>query len=202
MRPGFGWLHPVLPVSDNTGAFGNARYPESIRVCVIQIDGVIPGVPEAKKTPQRPDFLNPACNESAMSTNHIAAIHVLKAQLGLSDDDYRALLLQLTGRSSSREMTQPQRAQVREHLQRLAVRMGVAPQAQRRTEPSPRERKVLALWGQLHRDGVVRDGSVRALNAFVRRTVHVDALRWCSGSQLDVLIEALKQWVARGLDHA
>lgn len=143
-----------------------------------------------------------------MSTNHIAAIHVLKAQLGLSDDDYRALLLQLTGVSSSREMTQPQRAQVREHLQRLAVRMGVAPQmperpfAQRRAEPSPRERKVLALWGQLHCDGVVRDGSVRALNAFVRRTVHVDALGWCNGAQLDVLIEALKQWVARGERHA
>lgn len=204
MRPGFGWLHPVLPVSDNTGAFGNAHNPESIRVCAIQIDGVIPGVPEAQKTPQRPDFLNPACNEAAMSTNHIAAIHVLKAQLGLSDDDYRALLLHLTGHASSRDMSPLQRAQVRNHLQRLAERMGVVRprgsatvSARERDRASPQERKVWALWNQLHRDGLVRDCSARALNAWVQRQVGVSALRFANAEQLHALIEALKQWERR-----
>lgn len=141
-----------------------------------------------------------------MSTDHIKAIHVLKGKLSLSDDDYRALLIQLTGHSSSKAMTQPQRRTVREHLQRLAARMGIeqpatrqrplpdAQFAQAKAAASPRERKVWALWHQLHRDGLVDNPSAAALNAWVKRQVGVDALRFCTGPQLDTLIEALKAW--------
>ena len=141
-----------------------------------------------------------------MSTDHIKAIHVLKGKLRLSDDDYRALLIQLTGHSSSKAMTQPQRRTVREHLQRLAARMGIEQPATRqrplpdaqfakaKAAASPRERKVWALWHQLHRDGLVDNPSAAALNAWVKRQVGVDALRFCTGPQLDTLIEALKAW--------
>ena len=144
-----------------------------------------------------------------MSTDHIRAIHVLKGKLSLSDDDYRALLIQLTGHSSSKAMTQPQRRTVREHLQRLAARMGIeqpatrqrplpdAQFAQAKAAASPRERKVWALWHQLHRDGLVDNPSAAALNAWVKRQVGVDALRFCTGPQLDTLIEALKAWGER-----
>ena len=144
-----------------------------------------------------------------MSTDHIKAIHVLKGKLRLSDDDYRALLIQLTGHSSSKAMTQPQRRTVREHLQRLAARMGIeqpatrqrplpdAQFAQAKAAASPRERKVWALWHQLHRDGLVDNPSAAALNAWVKRQVGVDALRFCTGPQLDTLIEALKAWGER-----
>ena len=144
-----------------------------------------------------------------MSTDHIKAIHVLKGKLRLSDDAYRALLIQLTGHSSSKAMTQPQRRTVREHLQRLAARMGIeqpatrqrplpdAQFAQAKAAASPRERKVWALWHQLHRDGLVDNPSAAALNAWVKRQVGVDALRFCTGPQLDTLIEALKAWGER-----
>ena len=141
-----------------------------------------------------------------MTANHIAAIHVLKAKLRLTDDDYRALLIQLTGQASSKAMTQAQRRTVREHLQRLAAHMGIeqpatrqrplpdAQFAQAKAAASPRERKVWALWHQLHRDGLVDNPSAAALNAWVKRQVGVDALRFCTGPQLDTLIEALKAW--------
>ncbi|AVO33681.1 regulatory protein GemA [Ottowia oryzae] len=141
-----------------------------------------------------------------MSTDHIRAIHVLKGKLSLSDDDYRALLIQLTGHSSSKAMTQAQRRTVREHLQRLAAHMGIEQPATRqrpladaafakaKADASPRERKVWALWHQLHRDGLVDNPSAAALNAWVKRQVGVDALRFCTGPQLDTLIEALKAW--------
>ena len=141
-----------------------------------------------------------------MSTDHIKAIHVLKGKLSLSDDDYRALLIQLTGHSSSKAMTQPQRRTVREHLQRLAAHMGIEQPATRqrplpdaafakaKAAASPRERKVWALWHQLHRDGLVDNPTAAALNAWVKRQVGVDALRFCTGPQLDTLIEALKAW--------
>ena len=144
-----------------------------------------------------------------MSTDHIRAIHVLKGKLRLSDDAYRALLIQLTGHSSSKAMTQPQRRTVREHLQRLAAHMGIEQPATRqrplpdaafakaKAAASPRERKVWALWHQLHRDGLVHDTSAAALNAWVQRTVHVAALAFATGPQLDTLIEALKSWQQR-----
>lgn len=144
-----------------------------------------------------------------MSTDHIRAIHVLKGKLSLSDDDYRALLIQLTGHSSSKAMTQAQRRTVREHLQRLAAHMGIEQPATRqrpladaafakaKAAASPRERKVWALWHQLHRDGLVDNPTAAALNAWVKRQVGVDALRFCTGPQLDTLIEALKAWGER-----
>ena len=55
-----------------------------------------------------------------MTANHIAAIHVLKAKLRLTDEDYRALLKHLTGKGSSKDCTPAQQRQVRDHL-RLGV---------------------------------------------------------------------------------
>ena len=139
--------------------------------------------------------------------NHIAAIHVLKSKLQLSDDDYRALLKNLTQKTSSKDLTDKERQAVRDHMQNLAERSGVAKPLRRRTTgrtfaqakaaASPRERKVWALWHQLGRDGLVHDTSAAALNAWVQRTVHVAALAFATGPQLDTLIEALKSWQQR-----
>lgn len=141
---------------------------------------------------------------------HIAAIHVLKSKLKLSDDDYRALLVQLTGQNSSKLLAERQRQAVRDHLQKLAERAGVAKPsrarpmsgkqfADKKAATPPKERKVWALRHQLHRDGKIRDNSAAALNAWVARTVHVSALVWCTDAQLVTLIEALKAWVERGV---
>ena len=59
--------------------------------------------------------------------NHTVAIHVLKGKLQLQDDDYRALLVQLTGKASSKGMTATEQAHVRDHMQRLAQRLALAP---------------------------------------------------------------------------
>jgi len=138
-------------------------------------------------------------------TNNIAAIHTLKSKLQLSDDDYRALLMNLTGKSSSKDMTPAQQEAVRDHMQQLAVKLGLARPtrsrrntfAQSKQSATPKERKVWALWHQLYRDGKLRDNSAASLNAWVQRTVGVAALRFANGAQLDTLIEALKSWEAR-----
>ena len=145
--------------------------------------------------------------------NHIGAIHVLKAKLRLSDDDYRALLKGLTLKTSSKDMSPAEQQKVRDHMQGLAERMGVVQPTRRRPMPAarfakskadatPKERKVWALWHQLGRDGVVRDTSPQALNKWVERQVGVSALVFANGAQLDTLIEALKAWQQRGATHA
>ena len=143
-----------------------------------------------------------------MSTNHIAAIHTLKSKLSLSDDDYRALLANLTGKTSSKALPPDQLVAVRDHMQGLAERMGVAQPTRRRPlsqeqfdqakkQIRPKERKVWALWHQLGRDGLVQNTSAQALNAWVERQVGVSALRFCTSAQLDTLIEAAKAWQER-----
>ena len=137
--------------------------------------------------------------------NHTAAIHVLKSKLQLTDDDYRALLRSLTQKTSTKDMSDRERQQVRDHMQGLAERAGVAKPlqrrattfAQRKAAASPRERKVWALWNQLHRDGLVRDTSAAALNTWVLKMVGVSALAFANDAQLDILIEALKYWQQR-----
>ncbi len=141
-----------------------------------------------------------------MTAKHIAAIHVLKAKLRLSDDDYRALLRQLTGQASSKDCTPAQQQQVRDHLQRLAEAAGVASATRRAgfearvKAASPRERKVWAIWLDMARRGLVHNKSAQALDAFVQRQTGVSALRWCSAAQLDAVIEALKLWQKRGVE--
>lgn len=151
-------------------------------------------------------------------SNHIQVIHVLKSKLRLSDDDYRVLLAELTrtasapGKTSTKQMNGVELQRVRDHMQGLADRLpGAAPRAARprsraqfdqaKKAASPKERKVWALWHQLGRDGLVRDTSEKALNAWVERTVHVSALRFATGPQLDTLIEALKAWQTRGAEN-
>lgn len=128
----------------------------------------------------------------------IRAIHALKTRLRMTDDDYRALLVLLTGCVSSKLCTPAQRRQVREHLQRVAERAGVAAPRPPLPAVSARERKVWALWQQAHRAGLVRSADARALGAWTRRQVGVDAPRFATPAQLDTLIESLKGWIARG----
>lgn len=131
----------------------------------------------------------------------IAAIHVLKAKLQLSEADYRALLNALTAKNSTKDMTQPQRQAVRDHMQRLVDRTtgqrAGSDWRAKRDAASPAERKVWAIWNALKRAGHIENNSEQALNAWVKRTVGVEALRFATGPQMDTLIEALKRWQER-----
>jgi hypothetical protein len=145
--------------------------------------------------------------------NHIAAIHVLKSKLQLSDSDYRGLDHGPHAQGQQQRHDDIERQRVRDHMQGLAERMGVAKAshappcsrsfaASKEGRPARKERKVWALWNQLGRDGVVHNTSAPALNVWVERTVHVSALRFANSAQLDVLIEALKAWQQRGASDA
>lgn len=145
--------------------------------------------------------------QARFPSDHIAAIHVLKSQLRLSDDDYRALLVNLTGKTSSKDCTLAQRDQVRKHMEHLAERMGVARPRRddRRADQQrgyaqrarPLERKVWALWYALGRAGKLDSPTPAALQAWVRRQWCVDHVRFCSDEQLHSLIESLKLWGGR-----
>ncbi len=148
---------------------------------------------EGRNTPQR---------APAAARQHVSAIHVLRGKLGLSEDDYRALLVALVGKSSTLQMTHAQRAQVRDRMQALlqgaSPAQGSPTMQTRYQRATPQARKAWALWNQLHRDGHIADRSARAFGAWVKRQVGVESVAWCNEHQIEAVIEALKTWGKRG----
>ncbi|RIA44069.1 phage gp16-like protein [Hephaestia caeni] len=126
----------------------------------------------------------------------IAKVHVAIKQLGLADDDYRAMLFRITGRMSAGECTEEQLVLVIDELK--AKGFSAKPKAGApRAADHPGAMKARALWISLHHLGVVRDGRESALEAFARRQLGCDKLQWANQSQMYLLIEALKKMAER-----
>lgn len=102
--------------------------------------------------------------------NTTAIINIAKAQLGLHEDDYRALLVRVTGKASLRAMSERQKIDVVEELKRLGFRIRTKGKA---LPPSykPYIRLIHALWKSCHRAGAIENGSREALRAFCKRFV-------------------------------
>lgn len=134
--------------------------------------------------------------------NHNAIINIAKAQLGLEEGDYRAMLTRVTGRDSLRVMSDRQKIDVIDELKRIGFRVK---SGGRRLPPSvkPYIRLIHALWKSCHRAGAIDNPSREALRAFCKRfiahgddsiAVDPDLL---SFEQASPIIEALKKMEAR-----
>lgn len=126
----------------------------------------------------------------------LAAIHVGKKQLGLEDDDYRALLGRITGKRSAGALNEAERSKVLEEMRRL----GFKPQSKgsRGTLEGRYAKKLVALWISAWELGIVRNRSDKALIAFVKRQTGMDHVRFVHDpADAARAIEALKSWMAR-----
>lgn len=103
--------------------------------------------------------------------NTTAIINIARQQLGIEEDDYRALLVRVTGQSSLRAMTERQRISVVEELKRRGFRVTTRGKSLP-TSTKPYIRLIHALWKSCHRLDVVQDGSREALRAFCRGVLY------------------------------
>lgn len=135
--------------------------------------------------------------------NTIAIINIAKAQLGMIEDDYRAVLERVTGLSSLRAMSEAQKLAVIEEMKRLGFRVKAGGKKQP-ASVRPHVRLIHALWGSCHRLGVIENRAPEALRAFCKRfvahgmegvIVDPDLLSY---DQATPIIEALKRMEARG----
>ena len=133
-------------------------------------------------------------------SSSIAAIHVAKNRLGLDEDTYRAKLLNITGKPSTKEMTEDERQLV------ITVfrNEGFAPiGGGKRAGGRPRlsgkfAKKLQALWIAAYNLGIIRDRDDAALEAFIKRQTGIERERWLHhADDAAKVIEALKSWVAR-----
>lgn len=135
--------------------------------------------------------------------NANAIINIAKTQLGLDEDDYRAMLVRVTGVASLRAMSDRQKVAIIDEMKRLGFRMKAGGKKLPASH-KPYVRLIHALWSSCARLGVVEHGSREALRAFCRRvvapedeSVAVDP-DLLSYDQAAPIIEALKKMEARG----
>jgi len=124
-------------------------------------------------------------DQDAIRKKEIAAIHVLKAQAGMSDDEYRAMLLGVTGKASAADLDERERSQVLDRFAKLGVKSTAR---MRRDRVGGDRRQMLAKIDAL----LVAAGRDRAyLRSMVKRIAGVDALEFCDPMRLQKLIVAL-----------
>ena len=145
----------------------------------------------------------------------LAAIHVLKGQLGLERTDYEDLVEKAdretrrlgpddVAHRSSSKLTGPGRAALLDQLRWMA---GEAPRKRKarrgdqmgfRDEDEPRLKKMRMMWLALAEAGAVEAATEAALNAWVRKQrLGADHVNWLDGAGLNKAIEQLKEWHRR-----
>ena len=132
----------------------------------------------------------------------LAKIHIAKKELGLTDEAYRDILRVQFKRESAAKLTPGQAGMLLGHFRSLGWKPksqmalpGVQPPA------DGKSKKIQALWITLHKAGVIRDGSDKAMLSFVKRITRTDRLQWATDAQKSMVIEALKAMARReGVD--
>lgn len=126
----------------------------------------------------------------------LAKVHIAKTQLGLSEDDYRAVILRVTGQTSAAACAERDLAALLADFQRMGFRSTARPNGPRPAD-HPAARKARALWISLYALGAVADSSEKALEAFARRQLGCEQLQWANQTLAYKLIEALKAMAER-----
>lgn len=128
----------------------------------------------------------------------IQLIHIARNKLEVSDDAYRVMLQNLTGKDSCSKMDDRQLANVLAHLRGRGFKIS----GKSREVPMadfPMGRKIWVLWQDLAKAGLVRDKSQKALDAWLLRETGVAQLVWLQKEpdKAHQAIEKLKQWLGR-----
>jgi phage gp16-like protein len=128
----------------------------------------------------------------------LAMVHIAKKDIGLDDETYRAVLVNVSGgRDSAKDLTDDELGQVLDGFRLRGWRPTRKGKAINRRSDKPYVRKVWAIWGEMHRAGLVKGEARAALRSFVTRMTGVTDPEWLDPKQGSVVIEALKQWRER-----
>ena len=131
-------------------------------------------------------------------TGAIAAINIAKKQLGLDDDTYRAKLVNITGESSLRKMTEQQLNSVVEVFRNEGFQHRPKATGGRRALSGPYVAKMRALWIAAYNLGVAANREDAAMLAFIQRQAKVEDTRFLFKiKDARAAIEGLKAWIAR-----
>ncbi|WP_421195295.1 gp16 family protein [Aeromonas jandaei] len=138
-------------------------------------------------------------------------VQVGRRELGLDEEEYRAMLESVTGARSAKGLSAAKLEAVITAMKGLGFKVkGGAQVNGRRSPPSsakvqaPEVRKLRAIWITMFNDGLLQDGSEDALGSFIRRMtananggIGVNRAEWLTSAQAERVLEALKKWHIR-----
>ena len=127
----------------------------------------------------------------ANTSGLIKAIQTGRRKLGLSDEEYHALLEGVSGKTSTKELNA---YQLKEVLRRMR-------EAGFHTATDPQLRKIRSLWFSMYDEGIVKSKTDQSISAYIRRITKKSA-NACGVKDLQRVIETLKQWIDRMDDPA
>ena len=144
-------------------------------------------------------------DRSGARNGDLAAIHIAKARLGWDEGTYRDVMFSVCRVKSSALLDFTGRKRFLAHLTACLRQAGTAaaPYRAKRAETlnpralKPTQAKMWSLWMELADAGEVENRTMASLTAFAKRQTGVDRLDWLNGRQEDLVIESLKQWLAR-----
>jgi len=122
----------------------------------------------------------------------LAKIHIARKELAIPEEQYRALLVRITGQNSASVLRDAQLQAVLDEFRRF----GWAPANTFKRSDKKHVRLVFALWTELGRLGAV-DATRPALRAFVERQAGVADPEFLTAQEAYKVTEALKSWIER-----
>ncbi len=132
--------------------------------------------------------MKPLKTADQLRNTELAQIHIAKAQLGMDDDAYRVIMLQVTGKSSSKDLTWQGRKALLDHFKKAGFKVKAKPAG--RDKPvvvKDREaliRKLEAQLAEAKRPWTYAD-------AMAKRICKVERIEWCGPEHLLKIIAAL-----------
>lgn len=125
----------------------------------------------------------------------IGKVKIAQKELGITDDDYRQILFDVTGQVSASKCDERQLVAVVERFVSRGWKPKVAAGKPAKPRPAdhPMAKKARAMWISLYQLGAIDNGAEPALEAFARRQLGVDRLQWADQAMGYKLIEALKE---------
>ncbi|OCG20057.1 Rha family transcriptional regulator [Gilliamella sp. App2-1] len=132
-----------------------------------------------------------------MKSRYIKLIHIAKTQLNLDDDTYRHLLLTITKKTSTKDMTVWELEKVITNLKLKGFKVKSSKKTGKITATEPVHKKIRSLWLELADAGEIKNRSEKAINSYVKRITGVEVMDWLTQKQAMVVIESLKSWQAR-----
>ncbi len=138
----------------------------------------------------------------ALRKSELAQIHIAKTQLALADDEYRNLLIQVTGKTSSKDLTWQQRKALLDHFKKLGFKVKASKAGRAKPVVSQdRTSLINKIEAQLAEAGLpwaYADG-------MAKRICKVDSINFCTPEHLSKVIAALnydaKRREARNVSH-
>lgn len=132
----------------------------------------------------------------------LAAVHIAKKELALTDPSYRDVIRRVTeGRvSSSADCTPAELDGLLAEFRRLGWKGKGGKRGRAGSRPQsgdPRAAKARALWIALYHLGEIENASEEALASFVQRQTSVAAMQWLGPEDYNKVIEALKAMCER-----